>query len=65
MAEPGSSRDLHILTEGGRRDDVGLHDEILRNPSADRQLADAAIQRALDQGLSEDEARALYDTQRS
>lgn len=64
MAKPGKSRDLHEVVKG-KRVDERLHDEILAAaPGAVRSLADAAISRAIDQGLTPEQAGRLYGTRR-
>ena len=40
--------------------DDAEHEEILKNPEADRALADRAIQRAISRGLDKATARKLY-----
>ena len=45
---------------GGKKRDAALHDEILRNSTADWALAETAIKRGVARGLSRAEAERLY-----
>ncbi|HYW02913.1 MAG TPA: hypothetical protein VFA86_03140 [Gammaproteobacteria bacterium] len=57
------SNELYTIVNG-RKTDAPLHEEILDNPEADRLLSEMAVQRAIEDGLSEEVARELYRYQR-
>jgi hypothetical protein len=55
MSDEFFTRDAH-----GRKVDAPLHEPILDNVEANKQIQADAVQRAIDDGLSPEDAEALY-----
>jgi hypothetical protein len=55
---PGSN-EFFVMVDG-KKEDAGLHAELLDNEEAERAIAAMAIERAIKDGLSREEAEQLY-----
>lgn len=53
------SNEMFVLING-KKEDAGLHAELLNNEEAERATAAAAIERAIKDGLSREDAEQLY-----
>lgn len=60
--EKDGGRECYYLDENGKKCDAALHDEILDSvpASVKRKEMQAAYERALKRGMSEEDARDLY-----
>ncbi len=52
--------ELYFFDADGKKSDAGLHDAMLDNPEADRRFAQEAIDSAIADGVSADDAQRLY-----
>lgn len=60
MARKKAAREFCSVGPTDKLCDADLHEPILNNVEADRLIADAAVRRAMERGLSRADAEALY-----